>query len=129
MIPMTLARIAEVVGGTLHDVDDPSAEVTGSVEFDSRRIDPGGLFLALPGARSDGHDHAAAAVAAIRAAVFDEFLAAEGHAAGAAPARADIDLGEIEEFHGQHLWDWQVTGIVRSRPGFKGGVTFCPAPA
>ncbi|WP_033097601.1 UDP-N-acetylmuramoyl-tripeptide--D-alanyl-D-alanine ligase [Rhodococcus sp. D-6] len=64
MIPMTLARIAEVVGGTLHDVDDPSAEVTGSVEFDSRRIGPGGLFLALPGARSDGHDHAAAAVAA-----------------------------------------------------------------
>ncbi|WP_241386173.1 UDP-N-acetylmuramoyl-tripeptide--D-alanyl-D-alanine ligase [Rhodococcus sp. CH91] len=64
MIPMTLARIAEVVGGTLHDVDDPSAEVTGSVEFDSRRIGPGGLFLALPGARSDGHDHAAAAVSA-----------------------------------------------------------------
>ena len=64
MIPMTLARIAEVVGGTLHDVDDPSTEVTGTVEFDSRRIGPGGLFLALPGARSDGHDHAAAAVAA-----------------------------------------------------------------
>ncbi|MEZ5154171.1 UDP-N-acetylmuramoyl-tripeptide--D-alanyl-D-alanine ligase [Rhodococcus zopfii] len=64
MIPMTLTRIAEVVGGTLHDVDDPSAEVTGTVEFDSRQIGPGGLFLALPGARSDGHEHAAAAVAA-----------------------------------------------------------------
>lgn len=64
MIAMTLSRIADVVGGTLHDVDDPSLEVTGTVEFDSRRIGPGGLFLALPGARSDGHDHAAAAVAA-----------------------------------------------------------------
>lgn len=64
MIPMTVGRIAEVVGGTLHDVDDPDAEITGTVEFDSRRIGPGGLFLALPGATSDGHDHAAAAVAA-----------------------------------------------------------------
>jgi UDP-N-acetylmuramoyl-tripeptide--D-alanyl-D-alanine ligase len=38
--------------------------VTGTVEFDSRAVGPGGLFLALPGARSDGHDHAGAAVAA-----------------------------------------------------------------
>jgi UDP-N-acetylmuramoyl-tripeptide--D-alanyl-D-alanine ligase len=37
--------------------------VTGTVEFDSRVVGPGGLFLALPGARSDGHDHAASAVA------------------------------------------------------------------
>ncbi|NLV80497.1 MAG: UDP-N-acetylmuramoyl-tripeptide--D-alanyl-D-alanine ligase [Rhodococcus sp.] len=64
MIPMTVGRIAEVVGGTLHDVDDPDAEITGTVEFDSRRIQRGGLFLALPGATSDGHDHAAAAIAA-----------------------------------------------------------------
>ncbi|WP_072688527.1 UDP-N-acetylmuramoyl-tripeptide--D-alanyl-D-alanine ligase [Rhodococcus marinonascens] len=64
MIPMTLARIAQIVGGELHDVDDPCAEVTGTVEFDSREIADGGLFLALPGARVDGHDHAAAAVEA-----------------------------------------------------------------
>ncbi|TQF73595.1 UDP-N-acetylmuramoyl-tripeptide--D-alanyl-D-alanine ligase [Rhodococcus spelaei] len=64
MIPMSLARIAEIVGGTLHDVPDPDAVVSGTVEFDSRKIGPGGLFLALPGARVDGHEHAAAAVAA-----------------------------------------------------------------
>ncbi len=64
MIPMTLSRIAEIVGGTLHDVDDSSTQVTGTVEFDSRKVSPGGLFLALPGARVDGHDHAEAAVAA-----------------------------------------------------------------
>ena len=69
MIEMTLREIADVVGGTLHDVSDPEARVTGSVEFDSRRIGPGGLFLALPGERSDGHDFAAAAVAAGAAAV------------------------------------------------------------
>ncbi|ELB87558.1 UDP-N-acetylmuramoyl-tripeptide--D-alanyl-D-alanine ligase, partial [Rhodococcus wratislaviensis IFP 2016] len=64
MIPMTLARVAEIVGGELHDVADPSAEVTGTVEFDSRKVTDGGLFLALPGARVDGHDHAASAVEA-----------------------------------------------------------------
>ncbi|WKG11288.1 UDP-N-acetylmuramoyl-tripeptide--D-alanyl-D-alanine ligase [Nocardia sp. PE-7] len=64
MIEMTLREIADVVGGELHDVPDPQALVTGSVEFDSRRIGSGDLFLALPGANSDGHDYAAAAVAA-----------------------------------------------------------------
>jgi UDP-N-acetylmuramoyl-tripeptide--D-alanyl-D-alanine ligase len=34
------------------------------VEFDSRAVTPGGLFLALPGARADGHDFAPGAVAA-----------------------------------------------------------------
>ncbi|NKX90826.1 UDP-N-acetylmuramoyl-tripeptide--D-alanyl-D-alanine ligase [Nocardia coubleae] len=64
MIEMTLREIADVVGGELHDVPDPEALVTGSVEFDSRRIGPGDLFLALPGANSDGHDYAANAVEA-----------------------------------------------------------------
>jgi UDP-N-acetylmuramoyl-tripeptide--D-alanyl-D-alanine ligase len=67
MIDLTVAQIAEIVGGTLTDISpDAAAEchVTGTVEFDSRAVGPGGLFLALPGARSDGHDHAASAVAA-----------------------------------------------------------------
>lgn len=61
---ITLRAIAEIVGGELHDVADPDAVVTGTVEFDSRRIGPGGLFVALPGERVDGHDFAAAAIAA-----------------------------------------------------------------
>ncbi|OZF45577.1 UDP-N-acetylmuramoyl-tripeptide--D-alanyl-D-alanine ligase [Rhodococcus sp. 14-2470-1b] len=64
MKDLTITQIADIVGGEMHDVEDPSVLVTGSVEFDSRKIGPGGLFLALPGARVDGHDHAAAAVAA-----------------------------------------------------------------
>lgn len=64
MKALTLDQIANIVGGTLHDVPDPSRIVDGSVEFDSRKVTPGGLFLALPGAKVDGHDHAAAAVAA-----------------------------------------------------------------
>lgn len=67
MIALSIAEIAEIVGGRLADIAPEQAArtlVTGTVEFDSRRIGPGGLFLALPGARADGHDHAAAAVAA-----------------------------------------------------------------
>ncbi|ORW11385.1 UDP-N-acetylmuramoyl-tripeptide--D-alanyl-D-alanine ligase [Mycobacterium kyorinense] len=67
MIDLTVAQIAEIVGGELADIspgDAADLHVTGTVEFDSRKITPRGLFLALPGARADGHDHAAAAVAA-----------------------------------------------------------------
>ena len=67
MIALTVAQIAEIVGGELADISPQAAadlHVTGTVEFDSRKVTPGGLFLALPGARSDGHDHAASAVAA-----------------------------------------------------------------
>src|ERR1700677_3729977 len=66
MIDLTVAQIADIVGGTLADISPAAAaelHVTGTVEFDSRVVGPGGLFLALPGARSDGHDHAASAVA------------------------------------------------------------------
>ena len=62
MIPMTLAEVAVAVGGRLDEASGEEA-VTGSVEFDSRQIGPGGLFVALPGERVDGHDFAAAAVA------------------------------------------------------------------
>ncbi|MGV0717316.1 UDP-N-acetylmuramoyl-tripeptide--D-alanyl-D-alanine ligase [Mycolicibacterium sp. XJ662] len=67
MIALSLAQIADIVGGRLTDISAQEAaatKVTGTVEFDSRAVTSGGLFLALPGARADGHDHAAAAVAA-----------------------------------------------------------------
>src|SRR5690242_17240914 len=67
MIDLTVAQIADIVGGELADISAEDAarlHVTGTVEFDSRRVTYGGLFLALPGARVDGHEHAAAAVAA-----------------------------------------------------------------
>jgi UDP-N-acetylmuramoyl-tripeptide--D-alanyl-D-alanine ligase len=63
MIRMTLAEVAKAVGGRLHNTDG-TATVTGSVEFDSRKLTEGSLFVAIPGERVDGHDFAAAAVAA-----------------------------------------------------------------
>jgi UDP-N-acetylmuramoyl-tripeptide--D-alanyl-D-alanine ligase len=67
VIDLTVAQIADIVGGRLADISQAEAQatrVTGTVEFDSRAIGPGGLFLALPGARADGHDFAAGAMAA-----------------------------------------------------------------
>ncbi|MEU8189908.1 UDP-N-acetylmuramoyl-tripeptide--D-alanyl-D-alanine ligase [Micromonospora carbonacea] len=63
MIPLTLAEVAEAVGGRLVAAD-PAARVTGPVEFDSRKAGPGALFVAFPGEKVDGHDYAAGAVAA-----------------------------------------------------------------
>ncbi|WP_027346205.1 UDP-N-acetylmuramoyl-tripeptide--D-alanyl-D-alanine ligase [Hamadaea tsunoensis] len=63
MIPLTLAEIASAVSGTLVNAD-PAVVVTGGVEYDSRKIGPGGLFLAFPGEKVDGHDFAAVAIAA-----------------------------------------------------------------
>jgi len=42
---------------------DPSAVDVTTIEHDSRRVTPGALFCCLPGNETDGHDHAAEAVA------------------------------------------------------------------
>ena len=64
MIPMTIARVAEATGARPDRVLDLSALVTGPIVIDSRAAEPGALFAALPGERTDGHNFATAAVAA-----------------------------------------------------------------
>ncbi|MCP2320934.1 UDP-N-acetylmuramoyl-tripeptide--D-alanyl-D-alanine ligase [Nocardia amikacinitolerans] len=64
MIPMTLAEVAHAVGGRLDTVDDAERAVTAATAFDSRQVEPGGLFAALTGKRVDGHDFATAAIGA-----------------------------------------------------------------
>lgn len=62
MITMTLGEIATIVGGRLAGAG-PDAVVSGAVEFDSRQVAAGGLFLALPGEHIDGNDYVGAALA------------------------------------------------------------------
>jgi len=62
MISLSLQQIADVTGGVLSPEADSGALVSSFVEFDSRKITPGGLFVALPGTRVDGHDFVAKAV-------------------------------------------------------------------
>lgn len=99
MIALTAAEIAAIVGG--HFVQSPAPpapaasgagagegtrqdaapqpgaaeeiRVTGNVVFDSRQVGPGDLFLAIDGARVDGHTHAAAAIAAGAALVLSAY--------------------------------------------------------
>lgn len=63
MIRMTLGEIAGVTGGRLVNAD-PDTVVDGPVEYDNRLPLTGGLFVAFDGEKVDGHDFAAAAVAA-----------------------------------------------------------------
>jgi UDP-N-acetylmuramoyl-L-alanyl-D-glutamate--2,6-diaminopimelate ligase len=51
---LTDVEVTDVVG-------DPSIDV-GWVTHDSRRVRPGALFACLPGQRTDGHEHAVAAL-------------------------------------------------------------------
>jgi len=65
LIPLSVAQIAEITGAAQDQVaDGQSVLVTGPVVLDSRQAQPGSLFIALAGERSDGHDYAGAAVAA-----------------------------------------------------------------
>ncbi len=65
MIALTAADVAAATGGVLHPAGlDPTTMVTGAVVVDSRQVEPGSLFVALPGERVDGHDYAATAVGA-----------------------------------------------------------------
>ncbi|MEV7192229.1 UDP-N-acetylmuramoyl-tripeptide--D-alanyl-D-alanine ligase [Streptomyces sp. NPDC093510] len=56
MIPLSLGRIAEIVGGTVEG--DGAVTVTAPGVLDSRQAKPGGLFVAFAGEHVDGHDYA-----------------------------------------------------------------------
>lgn len=83
---MTLQWVADVTSGTLA-AGDPS-RVLGEVTTDTRAIQPGALFVALKGARYDGHDFAAAALGAGAAAVVVERGWLDTHA-------VDLDRGGV----------------------------------
>ncbi len=60
------AEIARLTGGRL---ERSSARPIRGAAVDSRRVEPGNLFVALPGERTDGHDHLVAAAEAGAAAL------------------------------------------------------------
>ena len=63
MLALSVGEVAAVLGAELTGPGDPAALVT-SVSADTRTIGPGALFVALPGARADGHVFVPAAYAA-----------------------------------------------------------------
>jgi UDP-N-acetylmuramoyl-tripeptide--D-alanyl-D-alanine ligase len=63
MMTLTVSEIAQLSHGVVSDLADPAAPVTGPVVVDSRRVSNGSLFVAVSGARVDGHDFVAQAIA------------------------------------------------------------------
>jgi UDP-N-acetylmuramoyl-tripeptide--D-alanyl-D-alanine ligase len=70
VIAMTAAEIAAATGGWCQAPGDTT--VTAPAVVDSRLIETGGLFVALPGEHADGHDFVAAALAGGAALVIAE---------------------------------------------------------
>jgi len=70
MIALSAAELAGILDGRL--IGEGSTVVSGSVETDSRRVEPGSIFVAMPGETTDGHLFASAAVAAGAALVIAE---------------------------------------------------------
>jgi UDP-N-acetylmuramoyl-tripeptide--D-alanyl-D-alanine ligase len=106
MVPFRAAEIAAITGGRLIDLD-PGLVISGKVEFDSRKVAAGDLFLAIKGDRVDGHDYAAAALergalaclgtrpVGVPAIVVDEPIAALTALATAAADRLTARIVEI----------------------------------
>jgi UDP-N-acetylmuramoyl-tripeptide--D-alanyl-D-alanine ligase len=61
VIALTLAELRDALGGALLG-GAPGTVVSGSAQTDSRLVEPGSVFFALPGAVTDGHLFASAAV-------------------------------------------------------------------
>ena len=62
MIPLTIGEIAEIIGAQIVDID-PEAVITEVPVIDSRKVEPGTFFVALPGERVDGNTFAKEAIA------------------------------------------------------------------
>jgi len=61
MIPLTVADIARIIGADIVGLD-PDAVITEVPVIDSRRVEPGTFFVALPGERVDGNNYAKEAI-------------------------------------------------------------------
>jgi UDP-N-acetylmuramoyl-tripeptide--D-alanyl-D-alanine ligase len=63
VIALELAEVARILGGRLvPGCADPATVVAGSVQTDSRLVEEGSIFFALPGESTDGHLFAPTAV-------------------------------------------------------------------
>lgn len=68
---VTLASLANAAGGMVECAFGSETEIS-SIEYDSRAVRSGGLFVAIRGFASDGHEHVASAVACGASAVLVE---------------------------------------------------------
>ncbi len=85
------AEAARIVGGSL--VGNAEASIV-SVAADSRQVEEGSLFAALPGERADGHDFIAQALATGASCVLARSERRESLMAGLAGAKGALEAGK-----------------------------------
>ena len=56
---MTIAAMTKACGGVYHGPEDCIDKVISAVTIDSRNVTRDGLFIAIKGERSDGHNYIA----------------------------------------------------------------------
>jgi UDP-N-acetylmuramoyl-tripeptide--D-alanyl-D-alanine ligase len=110
---MTVADVARVVGGAVEG--DAAVSLLGA-EVDSRRIEDGDLFVALPGARCDGHEFVGAALETAAAALVRRDADLASPPPERALVRVDDPLPAYHELarHERRERAWQVAAVTGS---------------
>ena len=113
-----MKRLSELLGQAV----SPDPEISG-VTADSRKVQPGFLFAALPGTQSDGRDFIARALAAGAAAV----IAPDGTPAAEAPIVGFADVRRAYALAAARLWARQpeVCVAVTGTNGKTSVAAFC----
>lgn len=118
MIALTYSQLAHAVDGDLrlHGDDTPESVVAGVVDTDSRLLEPGGVFVAKPGAETDGHLFVEAAVArgAVLAIVEREVEASVSQVVVADAVAALADLARHVVARVRDHGDLRIVGITGS---------------
>lgn len=110
---MTVADVARVVGGA---VEGNGAVRLLGAEVDTRRLEGGDLFVALPGARRDGHEFVSAALETAAAALVRRDADLDVPPSERALVRVDDPLPAYHELarHERRERAWQVAAVTGS---------------
>jgi len=117
MLTLTTQQLAAHLDGSLQGAD----VVFHGMSHDTRLIEPGGLFLALPGAYSDGHDHLERAAAAGAAAA----LISQPVSAAITAKLPCVQVSDVLQAMGQvaRWWRDQLDVVVIAVTGSNGKTT------
>ncbi len=104
----------------IHDIDvldvrgDPASTEVTAVDFDSRLVSPGSLFCCVPGRNTDGHLHAAHAVAGGATSMLcDRFLDLDVTQVRVAPGAVRPAMAKVASaFHGHPSRTMKMVGVT-----------------
>lgn len=111
MIPLTIKKIAEIVGGEIKGIDEKII-FAGDFFFDSRTLIKGGAFVALSGGSSDGHDYIGEVISG--GAVF-ALVSREVAAPSIRVANVLESLGKLANYVRLNVKDLKVVAITGSQ--------------